>query len=174
MSCSSQKGYTLIELLIIITIIGILASIASPHYFMLTQKAFQAKAKANLGHVRSAINVYYADNEGHWPLSNYPIGNIHYTVHGKSLTGAIAPYMETVPTPVLRDPNPTYNGLSVHYDGAAESSMNMSPPNDVFIIQGEAAYTPLLNSPFAYDNQRGWLYICNGNYDTSGMYFFDW
>ena len=55
-----QAGFTLIELVIVIVILGILATQAIPTYLSLVDDAKKASAKANLGALRSAISVYYA------------------------------------------------------------------------------------------------------------------
>lgn len=51
---SNQRGFTLIELIIVITIIGILAATALPRYINAQQDARIAKAQAFAGSVRSA------------------------------------------------------------------------------------------------------------------------
>ena len=55
-----QAGFTLIELVIVIVILGILATQAIRTYLSLVDDAKKASAKANLGSLRSCISVYYA------------------------------------------------------------------------------------------------------------------
>ncbi|MCX5716066.1 MAG: prepilin-type N-terminal cleavage/methylation domain-containing protein [Candidatus Omnitrophica bacterium] len=54
-----NRSFTLIELLIVIVIIGILASLAIPQYTKFTDQAKGAEAVANLGALRRALNGYY-------------------------------------------------------------------------------------------------------------------
>ena len=56
----TRQGFTLIELVIIIVILGILATQAIPTYLSLVDDAKRASAKANLGSLRSSISIFYA------------------------------------------------------------------------------------------------------------------
>ena len=54
-----KKAFTLVELLIVIIIIGILATMAIPQYQKMVEKTQWAEATSNLGVVRKAVLVYY-------------------------------------------------------------------------------------------------------------------
>ncbi len=66
----TKKGFTLIELMIVVAIIGILAAIAVPKFADLIQKSKESSAKGSLGGIRSAITIYYSDTEGYFPANN--------------------------------------------------------------------------------------------------------
>jgi type IV pilus assembly protein PilA len=63
-----QKGFTLIELMIVVAIIGILAAIAIPAYQDYTIRAQVTEGLNLAGGVKAAVAEYYANN-GTWPTS---------------------------------------------------------------------------------------------------------
>ncbi len=58
----SESGFTLIELVIVIVILGILAAVAIPKYEDMREQARVATLKGQLGSIRSAIAIQYARN----------------------------------------------------------------------------------------------------------------
>jgi len=63
----NKKGFTLVELVIVIAILGILALYALPKYQGVIKEARSSEAKAQLGSFRSALGIYYAKNHGVYP-----------------------------------------------------------------------------------------------------------
>lgn len=62
-----SKGFTLIELMIVVAIIGILSAIAIPKFADLVRKSNEGATRGNLASIRSALSIYYSDNEGQYP-----------------------------------------------------------------------------------------------------------
>ena len=58
----NEAGFTLIELVIVIVILGILASVAIPKYEDMREQARTATLKGQLGSIRSAVSIQYARN----------------------------------------------------------------------------------------------------------------
>mgnify|MGYP003572373986 FL=1 len=56
----NSKGFTLIELMIVIAIIGILAAIAIPNFIAYRNKAFCSAAESDANHIASAIADYFS------------------------------------------------------------------------------------------------------------------
>lgn len=56
-----KKGFTLIELVIVLILLGILAAVAVPKFMNLQDEAKKSGVKGSVASVRSAINIYYAN-----------------------------------------------------------------------------------------------------------------
>ncbi len=70
MGTRMQAGFTLLELLIILAIMGILASVAAINFPRSTASAEVAAANTELENVNTAKLAFYGDKQG-WPLSSY-------------------------------------------------------------------------------------------------------
>ncbi|QQR74311.1 MAG: type II secretion system protein [Holophagales bacterium] len=62
----ARRGFTLLELIIVVAIIGILASIAMPALKDMPRRASESVLKTNLRTLREVIDQYYGD-KGHYP-----------------------------------------------------------------------------------------------------------
>lgn len=71
------KGFTLIELMIVVAIIGILAAIAIPNFIGMQKRAKTSEVKSSLGEMRTLEEAYRAENEtyvGVPPMAQIPTG----------------------------------------------------------------------------------------------------
>jgi prepilin-type N-terminal cleavage/methylation domain-containing protein len=60
---NNKKGFTLIELMIVIAIIGILAAIAIPNFIAYRNKAFCSKAETDAKNMLAAVADYFSEPE---------------------------------------------------------------------------------------------------------------
>ncbi len=65
----AKKGFTLIELMIVVAIIGILAAIAIPNFLKYQAKSKQSEAKMNLGSMGTSAESYHAEKDTYKPVA---------------------------------------------------------------------------------------------------------
>ena len=73
MTTRDERGFTLLEIMIVVSIIAILASIAVPKFGGMIRTANEAATKGKLASLRSALTIYYADTEGYYPSDLTPM-----------------------------------------------------------------------------------------------------
>ena len=83
-----KAGFSLVELMIVIVIIGVLAAVAVPIYNNNVTKARMSEADASLGSIRTQLRVHYGEN-GEYPTSDeYVIGASWNDIKSGELTGS--------------------------------------------------------------------------------------
>jgi len=66
----NKKSFTLIELIIVVIIIGILASMGLPGFEKTKEQALDREAKANMQLILAADKIYRMENGTYWPVNN--------------------------------------------------------------------------------------------------------
>ncbi len=84
-----KKGFTLIELVMVMVILGILSAVAIPTFFNLQDEAKEASVKGGLGGLRSGISIWYAKTAASglavWPT----LGELTQATNGVMASGQI-------------------------------------------------------------------------------------
>ena len=110
----NQRGFTLIELMIVVAIIGILTAIAFPLYANIQARARVAKAQADMRTLASAVTMYQAHTGA------YPAALSTLTATASNAQGATAgPFMARIPDPpnLGTPPWPASYGYTDNGDG---------------------------------------------------------
>jgi prepilin-type N-terminal cleavage/methylation domain-containing protein len=108
---NNEKGFTLIELMIVIAIIGILAAIAIPQFSAYRQRSYNSAANADLRNAATAQEAYYVDS-------------MTYTSAVGNLIGTYGLYLsQGVVFNVIRGNTSTYHMEAYHTSGSRTYSI---------------------------------------------------
>ncbi len=93
-------GFTLIEILVSVAIIGVLSALLMVNFIAIRQRGRDSQRKANLAQIQSALEIYRSDNGKYpsSPLVNCPTGSLTY--FGNAPTCSVT-YLRKVPTDPL-------------------------------------------------------------------------
>jgi type IV pilus assembly protein PilA len=108
---ASESGFTLVELLVVMLILGILAAIAIPSFFNQRDKARDADAKAAVRTAQTAMETYRTDSGGDYlpTPSVAQLVNIEETLGGADLQAPVS----TADTYTVRVDSDTGNWFSI-------------------------------------------------------------
>jgi len=123
----SQRGFTLLELMIVLTVMGILITIAQPNLKQSITRAKEAVLKEDLFSMREAIDQFYVDN------GKYPDG-LGDLVHGQDRAKS---YLREVP----RDPfTGAPDWITVSPEGSDEGGVFDVHSSSNFVALDGSAY----------------------------------
>lgn len=105
----NRKGFTLVEVLIVVIIIGILAAIGIPQFAASIEKAKGGEARAGLGHIQTGEKVYFAEKEMY--TSN--TAELDITLSQKYWSFTIEPDGSSYTATALRTGNGTTSGQTL-------------------------------------------------------------
>lgn len=83
-----SSGYTLLELMIVVSVLGVVAMLAVPRISNSISIANEQSTKGKLNSIRKALQVYYMDNDGWYPSDLTPL----LQPGSKYLTGIVPMY----------------------------------------------------------------------------------
>jgi type IV pilus assembly protein PilA len=142
-----QKGFTLIELMIVVAIIGILAAIAIPNFLSYQARSRQAEARTNLGAVFVSEVAFFGENNLY---SSF--GQIGYT-----LAGITNRYTYRSPAIAGNAASTGAQGQDLYHTGAGSNAAGGTPEADG--PQLSAAALPVLGAA------AGFTATASGNVD---------
>ena len=90
-----QGAFTLVEMLLVITIIGILAALVVPKMMGRSEQARQAAARSDLSSIKTALDAFEVDN-GYYPKGKNGLGDLIQTP--RDARAWHGPYLDNVPT----------------------------------------------------------------------------
>lgn len=134
---SKKNGFTLVELLIVISIIGIVTIIASSSFVSSQKKSRDASRKASLKSLSDALNMYYADM-GLFPTS---------ITFGGQLTLGTVVYMKEIPTETAKgvkqfyyQPSPTRKSFRLYTNLENGDDKDCLPSCSGYSVPGGCCY----------------------------------
>lgn len=107
---STQGGFTLLELLVVISIIGILTALGAVNYVGVRERARDAERKADLSQIQTALEFYRSDT-GEYPTRTLFYSNI--ACNGEFANNGVV-YIKSVPCDPSTGAKYNYNRQSLY------------------------------------------------------------
>lgn len=133
----SRRGFSLIELVIVIVIIGILSGLAAVNLYHAGIKSRDGVAIANLRAMKSAVSLYQSANKGDYPR---PLGN-HIAQNGKAAIIGIDNFKQYLEERTFQEPGEDYT-YQYRVDSTGIAVLTVSGGNlEDPPLEGENRYT---------------------------------
>jgi prepilin-type N-terminal cleavage/methylation domain-containing protein len=137
MRCRSNRGFTLVELMIAVTIVGILATVAIPMFQMVPERSKSTEAVTALGLIRSAMRIYYVEHGTYANATHFTDGAqvTDGGLLGVSDTDLMGRYFSS--ESYTFDGAPTANTYTIECDGSASTAPFASEVSSVVVTIDE-------------------------------------
>ncbi len=118
----AERGFTLIELMIVVAIIAILAGILIPNFVNARAQAQSAACESNLRSIATALELYYADNQVYPTAASAAVQPSLFTVNG-------VPYLNNTPKdPAAQSAVATYSLTTTQAAGGNPATYTITCP----------------------------------------------
>lgn len=107
-----QKGFTLVELLVVVAIIGVLSALIMTNLVGIRQRARDAQRKSDMRQIQSSLELYRSD------AGSYPV-TASFPSCGSSLSNGATVYMKTVPCDPIGS---SYYNSGAYYYSSSDGS----------------------------------------------------
>ena len=122
-----EEGFTLVELLVVMLILGLLAAIAIPSFFNQRDKAKDADAKAAVRTAQTAIETYATDNGGEYTgATAAALRDIEPTLNDADLEEPVA----GVSTYTVEVTSETTTGFNIARNAAGQTIQDCTDPGE--------------------------------------------
>jgi general secretion pathway protein G len=127
----NRKGFTLIELMVVVVIIGVLATIGVQTFSGTTEKAKKAKAQADIRTIMSALELYKVDI-GEYPESGTGKPGLNALTTSTGDSKWKGPYLSKLP----KDPYSTDGSADYKYDRTSQTAYTLTTANNEVTASG--------------------------------------
>lgn len=156
-----QKGFTLVELMIVVAIIGVLAAVAIPKFADMLEKSREGATKGNISAIKSAVSNFYADRQGTYPNT---LDTQTTTANGESHPAFVPNYIELLPAVKVTGKN-TANGANANTGPGKITSLAANVTIGVFGTPAFVATSAGVG--WKYDNTGGNVWVNSTELDMS-------
>lgn len=133
----SKKGFTIIELLVVISIIAVLSMIGFASFREVQENGRDAKRRADLGTIQSALEQY--NNDQHY----YPVS----IATGSAFSFGTRTYLNNIPTDPINSAPSTYCYKALRSGSSCEAVSATDCDNSAVVCTSYCLYARLENGP---------------------------
>lgn len=118
----ARRGFTLVEILIVVIILGILAAVVIPQFADASSDAKLSALQTNLATVRTQLSMYKLQHNDTWPALNTFTNQMTLSSKADGTTAAVGTALYIYGPYILSVPNNPFTGTNTVSAGAADSS----------------------------------------------------